>query len=265
MRLAFDRFAWGLAALLLCARMAQAAVSPPPAIDRCHVPPALLADSAPLRATAAALKHHHPLIIVTLGSSSTAGYGATAAAKTYPAVLQRVLTQALGKRVRVVNRGVNGEVVGRTAARIPRVLADHPTLVIWQTGTNDLLRAPEASAQFRQILAGGVGRLRRAGADVILMDLQYFPKGERRPALGTYLDVIGQVAQRYDVPVIHRHKIMSYWVASGEMSVSDMLYRDHFHMSDRGYDCLGRVVGDFILHKADPASSTLSISKALAR
>jgi acyl-CoA thioesterase I len=216
------------------------------------VPDVLLTDSAPLPFTSTAIRRHRPLVIVALGSSSTFGYGASTPAAAYPAVLQRELSSALGYSVRVINRGVNGETIGNTAARIPKdVLAVHPVLVIWQTGTNDLLHPSQGSVSgFRRVLAEGVYRIRKAGIDVILMDVQYFPSGERRPGMNAYLDAIQQVGDSYKVPVIHRHKIMSHWVASGEMALDDMLYRDNLHMSDRGYRCLGNAVSAFVLHQA---------------
>jgi len=243
--------------------LAAVQTAPNPA-NRCHVPMALLAASAPLPNTTRAIRRHRPLLIVALGSSSTAGFGASKPAATYPAVLQRELTSALGLPVRVLNRGVNGEIVAKTAARISRdVLPLHPMLVIWQAGTNDFLHSNLSSPhQFETTLADGVGELHQAGIDVILMDLQYFPRGEKRPAMNRYLDAIDQVGELYHADVIHRHRIMSYWVASGEMSVDDMLYRDHFHMSDRGYQCLGKAVADFILHKAQQqpdAEPTLAV------
>jgi acyl-CoA thioesterase I len=227
----------------------------PPLNDRCRVPEVLLTDSAPLPFTSAAIRRHRSLVIVALGSSSTFGYGASTSATTYPAVLQRELSAALGYSVRVINRGVNGETIGRTTDRIPKdVLAIHPVLVIWQSGTNDLLHTSQGSVNtFRHVLADGVHRIRKAGIDVILMDLQYFPSGERRPGMNAYLDAIQQVGESYKVPVIHRHKIMSYWVASGEMTLDGMLYRDNLHMSDRAYRCLGETVSAFILHQAADA------------
>jgi len=51
--------------------------------------------------------------------------------------------------------------------------------------------------------------------------------------------------------VLHRHRIMSYWLASGELSMRQMLSRDQFHMSDEGYRCLGEIVADFILRRCN--------------
>ena len=200
-----------------------------------------------LPATALTIQSGRPLTIVALGSSSTAGKGASNKSFTYPAVLERELRHRLGARVRVLNRGVGGETIERTAARIDAdVVPYHPTLVIWQTGTNDLLRSRPPQV-FEKILAAGILRMRRHGSDVILMSPQYFPAGERCANLNAYLRAIDRVGELYDVPVLHRHQIMAYWATSGELSLHQMLSHDLFHMSDDGYRCLGEVVADFIM------------------
>jgi lysophospholipase L1-like esterase len=220
----------------------------PPILEdlRCRVPPALVSDDSPLPETAETVRAGRPLTIVALGSSSTAGVGASSKAAAYPAVLERELRRRLGSTVKVFNRGIGGETIDRTAARIDTdVLLAHPTLVVWQTGTNDLMGS-KGTGRFERILAAGIQRMRRGSIDVVLMDLQYFPRGERRPELNAYLRAIDQVGERYNVPVLHRHRIMTYWAASGELPVRRMLSRDLFHMSDEGYRCLGEVVADFV-------------------
>jgi acyl-CoA thioesterase-1 len=215
--------------------------------SQCRVTPNLLTDDSLLPATAAAIGNGRRVVIVALGSSSTAGFGASRKSAAYPAVLERELTNRLGPRVHVVNRGIGGETIDRTAARISRdVLPFHPTLVVWQVGTNDLFSSLPLS-NFEKILAAGITTMHRRGIDVMLMSPQYFPAGEIRANLRPYLRAIDRVADFYDVPVLHRHRIMAYWATSGELSVHQMLSRDLFHMSDAGYRCLGEVVADFIL------------------
>ncbi len=242
-------------ALVAGCRAPQAKVSPPVFfVDRqCRVSPGLLADDALLPATSAAISRGAPLTIVALGSSSTAGVGASSKFAAYPAVLERELRRRLPNAVRVINRGVGGEIIERTAARIGiDVLPFHPTLVVWQVGTNDLMRS-RPLAGFEAILAAGIVRMRERGCDVVLMTPQYFPAGELRSNMKAYLRAIDRIADLYDVPVLRRHQIMAYWATSGELSVPRMLSRDLFHMSDDGYRCLGEVVADFILRHC-PAS-----------
>ena len=240
---------WGLAVLLavLAGCRSSAALSPPFEDTQCRVAPNLLADDSLLPLTATAIGNGERLTIVALGSSSTAGVGASRKSAAYPAVLERELMHRLGPRVHVINRGVGGETIDRTAARIARdVLPLHPTLVVWQVGTNDLLRGLPLG-RFQQILAAGIMTMRRHGIDVMLMSPQYVPAGEMLSEMRDYLRAIDHVADLYDVPVLHRHQIMAYWATSGELSVRQMLARDQFHMSDEGYHCLGEVAADFVL------------------
>lgn len=235
--------------LMLGCRNSAGVRLPPAAFEdsRCRVAPNLLADDSFLPATSAAISTGAPLIIVALGSSSTAGVGASSKSSTYPAVLEQELRRRFGRRVRVINRGIGGETIDHMAGRIDLdVMPLHPTLVVWQTGTNDLLRSRPARV-FERILGAGTLRMRRRGIDVILMGPQYFPAGELRPDLNAYLRAIDRVGDLCDVPVLHRHQIMAYWAASGELTLRQMLAHDLFHMSDEGYRCLGEVVADFIL------------------
>jgi len=237
----------GVLTLIAGCRNSNIIVSMPLEDSLCRVSPNLLFDDSLLPATAAAIRNRRPLVIVALGSSSTAGVGASSIRAAYPAVLERELRLRVGTTVRVLNRGIGGETVDGAAARIDtQVLPYHPTLVIWQIGTNDLLRS-RSPELFEKILAAATMRIRRRGIDVILMSPQYFPAGELRSNLKAYLRAIDRVGELYDVPVLHRHQIMAYWAASGELSVRQMLAHDLFHMSDAGYRCLGEVVTDFIL------------------
>ena len=243
------RWSWLALLVLIAACRNSGGVAPLQFDDdsRCRVSPNLLTDDSLLPATSAAVRRGAALTIVALGSSSTAGAGASRKSMTYPAVLERELRRRIGAKVRVLNRGVGGETIERTAARIGvDVLPFHPTLVVWQTGTNDLMRWRPPQV-FEKILAAGVLRMRQRGIDVVLMGPQYFPAGEVRSNFSAYLHAIDRVGALCGVPVLHRHRIMAYWAASGEMTVHQMLAHDLFHMSDAGYQCLGEVVADFIL------------------
>lgn len=77
--------------------------------------------------------------LVCFGDSITAGYGLDAMAKSYPAVLEKLLT-AKGYRYRVVNRGVSGDTTKDAVARVNSVVALHPDVVLVEFGGNDGLR-----------------------------------------------------------------------------------------------------------------------------
>src|SRR5579883_2297349 len=99
--------------------------------DRCAMPAELAQSGAALPHTAARLASGGTLTIVALGSSSTEGVGASRPDLTYPRRLAAVLQEYLPKTpIRVVNRGVSGEMAEQMAARIDGdVLAEKPDLV----------------------------------------------------------------------------------------------------------------------------------------
>ena len=72
----------------------------------------------PLHRMSRPLSTGGPLTIVALGSSSTAGAGASKPEASYPTRLREHLS-LLGRRVIVVNRGRNGDRVGDMLFRVP--------------------------------------------------------------------------------------------------------------------------------------------------
>ncbi len=96
----------------------------------------------PLPHTALRLAAGKSLTIVALGSSSTYGTGASKPEYSYPSRLATLLhARYPNTEIRVINRGVGGEVVGEhdAAHRHAKSIGDKPDLVIWQVGTNDVL------------------------------------------------------------------------------------------------------------------------------
>ncbi len=85
-----------------------------------------------------------------------------------------------------------------------------PTLVIWQTGTYDAMRSIDPE-DFRGGGGRGVVALKEAGADVVLMNLQYSPRTETMISAPPYLDSMRVVAQQYDTPLFDRFAIMRHW------------------------------------------------------
>ena len=76
----------------------------------------------------------------------------------------------------MINRGRKGQDVGEELARLRQDLNEqHPDLVIWQVGTNALLRR-ENPATDERFIAQGVDEMKQQGLDVVLMDIQYAPR-----------------------------------------------------------------------------------------
>jgi lysophospholipase L1-like esterase len=233
------------------ARMARAG------IDRCGAPPELTALAAPLPHTARRLAEGRDLTIVALGSSSTYGTGSSSPDKSYPSRLASLLQARFpGATIRVLNRGNGGELGTATAERIERdVLPERPDLVIWQFGTNDVLRDLDPAAA-SETLRAGIERLQAAGADVILMDLQYAPRVLAHPSYREMERALWAAAHATDVSVFPRFAIMRHWAEDGYMTLPVMLANDHLHMTDASYDCLARQLNASILRDARPVLAT---------
>jgi acyl-CoA thioesterase-1 len=104
-------------------------------------------------------------IILTIGESTTAGYGVPRE-RSYPGQLQSELDRR-GYQYRVVNRGVSGSTTAMAVARLSDEMVMLPAIVIIALGGNDSgSRVPMATT------AANVGRLvsmfRRIGATVFL-------------------------------------------------------------------------------------------------
>jgi lysophospholipase L1-like esterase len=189
----------------------------------------------------------HPLTVVALGSSSTAGAGASGPEATYPARLEAALLAALPDApLRVVNRGVNGEDAAQMAARLEQdVLAERPALVIWQVGANGALRRADPQ-RFRAIVVAGIARLRQAGAEVVLMDNQRAPKIEAAPGHEHFDGELAGLAEAPGVALFSRRRLMRAWAAAGAPPAA-MLTGDGLHHNDRGYACLATALAKALL------------------
>jgi len=217
------------------------------------VPRELVELHAPLPKLAGAFNAHEPIRIVALGSSSTWGSGATSPQRTYPARLEQELRASWPKGdVRVINAGVRGQLARDMVARIDRDVAPFaPQLVLWQTGVNDAIRGV-AIDSYRQQLAAGIERLHGLKADVVLIDQQFYPGFAKLKNGPLYMSTLRDVAARYDVPVMQRFAIMKHLISSAQFTTASLLSPDQFHLNDRSYDCLGRLLAQSLRSAAAP-------------
>ncbi|HYM32172.1 MAG TPA: SGNH/GDSL hydrolase family protein [Candidatus Cybelea sp.] len=238
-----------LAAVLIVAGMlagsAPGAVSAVPAI--CAAPEPLWRLDRPLPHTALKLREHRALTIVAIGSSSTAGNGASTSAANYPSRLGSVLSQRYPETpIRVLNRGVGGEVETQMEARFQRdVVAYRPDLVIWQIGTNSVIR-DRSLDDYRASVEEGIAQLKAIPADVILMNPQYAPRVLAHPEIDGMLADIAAAAKAQDVSVFDRFSIMRYWIVTRGLGFDRMVHSDALHMNDLSYGCMADLLADAI-------------------
>ncbi|MEO1207590.1 MAG: SGNH/GDSL hydrolase family protein [Pseudomonadota bacterium] len=192
-----------------------------------------------------ALDADAPVRIVALGSSSTAGAGASGRDQTYPARLaHRLRMRFPGQRFEIYNRGKGGELATHMLARLDQdVLSLQPHLVIWQTGVNDAIRRVDQAA-FRKTVEAGLARMRAAGIDVVLVDQQYYPRSIKVQGYRKYLHLVRAIGVEHGVPVFRRYQLMTHLVETAQYDVDDLLAPDRFHLNDRSYACVGRVLAD---------------------
>ncbi|HKD26887.1 MAG TPA: SGNH/GDSL hydrolase family protein, partial [Xanthobacteraceae bacterium] len=166
----------------------------------------------PLPRTARRLVSGEPIKIVALGSSSTFGAGASTSAASYPSRLAEELARHFpGHEITVLNRGVNGEEAPNMLARLDTaVIAEKPDLVLWQVGTNSVLRG-KAVPPHASLLHEGLTRLKATGADVVLIDPQYAPRVIAKPNIDEMVSLIATVAKAEHVGLLHRFDLMRRW------------------------------------------------------
>lgn len=257
MTAAVGAFALGAFALVVCPAVShaeQAANAPALSDDLnsvfkaqpCVQSKSLAQLDAPIARVAKRLDAHEPVTIVAVGSSSTGGAGASSPTYAYPSRLERELRQRFPDApITVINQGVNGEDAGSMMARMDAVLAPKPDLVIWQLGTNTLLRdgsIPETG----NLLQAGITQIKKTGADVLLIDPQFAPRVNAKPAVSEMVGLIAYVAKQSHVPVFRRYVAMRHWHEDQAIGFDRFISADGLHMNDWGYSCFARLLADNI-------------------
>ena len=200
--------------------------------------------SAPLARMRRLIAARQPVTIMALGSSSTAGAGASSPAASYPARLEVELRNRFpGVSITVVNRGVNGEEAADMLARFDRTAADDkPDVVLWQLGTNAVLRDHPLGPVDRLITEGLV-RMKALDVDVVLIDPQFAPKVLARPDADSMVGVIATTSTNRGVDLFPRFAVMREWHEAGAIPFEAFLSPDLLHMNDWGYACLAKLLG----------------------
>ena len=218
---------------------------------RCTAPDEVTRFKVTLPHTARAIRRGTALVIVTIGSSSTQGVGASDQAHTYPVRLAEELRRRWPRLVvTVLNKGIGGETAKQMLVRFTRdVLPYHPQLVIWQTGSNHALASEDVQG-YEQTVRAGIAQLKAAHMDVILMGPQYAPRVLGRPRLQAIVDTLAAVGNDLQVAVFQRFAVMRYWVTHGQYTIEDLITSDQLHMTDTSYHCIARLLADSLVSAA---------------
>jgi lysophospholipase L1-like esterase len=190
-----------------------------------------------------------PVLIIAFGSSSTAGYGTTSPEFTYPNRLAAQLHRKYPNAdITVINRGRGGEDAPEMMKRLQAEVIDvKPDLVIWQVGTNAVLRNLDPG-ETAELVGEGVARIQAAGADLVLVDPQYSPKvNEHSESASRMVKLLGRVAQFRHVGVFPRFEVMRQWHENQALPIDSFVIADGLHMNDWGYACFAQLLGDDII------------------
>jgi lysophospholipase L1-like esterase len=225
----------------------------------CNVPRDLARFDRSLPRTSNAVLKDRIVHIIALGSSSTAGSGASNPLASYPARLDSELDRRFpGKDFKVANYGTGGLLARDMLERLhTHIIPLRPALVIWQTGVNDAIQ-DVGLEDFRDTLVRGVRDMRTAGIDVILVNQQFYPRSERVAGYTEYLSVMREVAEAEKVPLFRRFAIMKHLIKSGQHTSEELLAPDNFHLNDLSYGCLADLMADAIEERINVGRITAS-------
>jgi len=71
----------------------------------------------------------------------------------------------------------------------------------------------------------GVERLKQAGIDVVIMDLQYAPAVLKHPLHRDMLRALAKLGKDYGVSLFRRFAVMQHWAQAEQLDFADMLAR----------------------------------------
>ena len=249
-----------LAAVLLGMMMPVRAQAP---ASGCNISVDQVRLANPLARFAHKLMSGEPITLVAIGSSSTAGAGASSAAASYPNRLAIELKQHFPNHsFTVINRGVGGEEVGDMVKRFDSaVVSAKPDLVLWQLGTNSVIHDHKIGDTS---IRDGLKKIRSIGADVVMIDPQFSPKVIAKAEIASTIELIATTAKEEDVDLFPRFNVMKHWSVVDHIAFETFVSPDGLHMNDWGYACMAKGLGVAIAEAAQrPVVSAKAVSHLL--
>ena len=240
-----------VAALFAALALPLSARAETPALT-CDTPLDLIRLVNPLSHVAQKLTAGAPITIVAIGSSSTAGAGASSPAKSYPSQLAVELKKQFPyNSITVLNRGANGEEVADMLRRFDKaVVAAKPDLVLWQLGTNSVIR-DHMFNDHGAAIRDGLNKIRATGADIVLIDPQFAPKVIVKSEAAHMVELIATTAKVENVDLFRRFDVMKRWREADHMAFESFVSPDGLHMNDWSYACMAKGLGLAIAEAAE--------------
>lgn len=204
-----------------------------------------------------------PVTIVAFGSSTTVGFGTSSPAYTYPNRLADQLRRKFPTSdITIINRGMGGQDAPEMMKRFDAaVLAADPDLVIWQLGTNTVVKGSEGDVTATAaLLEDGIARLQARGIDVVLIDPQYVPAvAAKTENASRMVKLLGDVARLRNVSIFPRFEVMRQWHEDEKLPFDKFVIGDGLHMNDWGYACFAQLLGDTIIKSVGQVKAGVNI------
>jgi len=240
-----------VAALFAALALPLSARAETPALT-CDTPLDLIRLANPLSHVAQKLTDGAPITIVAIGSLSTAGAGASSPAKSYPSQLAVELKKQFpNNSITVLNRGANGEEVADMLRRFDKaVVAAKPDLVLWQLGTNSVIR-DHMFNDHGAAIRDGLNKIRAIGADIVLIDPQFAPKVIAKSEAEHMVELIAETAKVENVDLFRRFDVMKRWHEADHMAFESFVSPDGLHLNDWSYACMAKCLSLAIADAAE--------------
>jgi lysophospholipase L1-like esterase len=225
--------------------------------DNCDVPGYLLFGESELSEVAKSVKERQQLDIAIIGSGSSTLGGPEG--KAYPARLEVALKARLPQvNVTVTIHAAPRQTAADMREQIKQIVREQrPALIVWQTGTVDAIRGVEPD-EFGSALNHAVEKIRAAGTDVILMNMQYSPRTETMIAVTPYAENMRWVSQQRSVPLFDRLGIMRYWSDTGVFDFYTPTKA--FIVAQKVHECIGRALAIQIIDAAQLGPMTAKVA-----
>jgi len=222
----------------------------------CDIPDEFTRFAHPLSNLTKQFAGRGPIKIVAIGSSSTEGVGGIVP---YPYRLEMALRERFKNHdpkwmIDVLNRGKGGEEAPPELKRFDTdVLAEHPSLVIWQVGANAIFHDDQFDVDdVAAKIATGLSQLRDLPMDVVLMDMQYAPAlvGADKIKLAERMgSLISTAADRAGVNLFRRFDLMRRWRVDDNIPFEDMIWNGdglNLHQNDWSTRCVTQALDSAI-------------------
>ena len=197
----------------------------------------------------ASLLPGEPVVIVAFGSSSTAGFGTTSPEFTYPNRLAAQLhRQYPTADITVLNRGEGGEDAPEMMKRLQTSVIDvKPDLVIWQVGTNAVLRNLDPAETAKLVEKASPGF--RPPAPISCWSIRNIRRGSPSTAKAPagWCGCSARSPQLRHVGIFPRFEVMREWHDQQSLPIDNFVIADGLHMNDWGYACFAQLLGDDII------------------